>query len=299
MGHAVNTAASWAKLGELSVLRFAGADALTFLQGQLSNDIGRVAREGTLLNALNTPQGRVVALLRLAWRPEGLIAILPASLVTPVIERLKRYVLRSRVTLIDESARLEVAGLHDASIPASADLAPDDVSVHPLPGPVARHLLVAPSATLERVAAKFGWQAMSPERWRLMSIESGDPQIYPQTSDLFVAQMLNLDLIDGVSFTKGCYTGQEIIARTQHRGRIKRRMLRYRLRACAALTPGDNVVVDRRTARVVEFAARDAVTSEMLAVVALEESTRADQNRTVPELSAERMPLPYSIPDLD
>jgi folate-binding protein YgfZ len=298
MADALNAAGSSAKLAELSVLRVSGTDALPFLQGQLSNDIERVTRERASLSSLNTAQGRVLAILRLARRAEGLIAILPAGLLTPVIDRLRRYVLRSKVTLSDESARLEVAGVLDAG-PASAELARDEVSWHALPGVRARHLLIGPAGTHQLIAAKVGWQPTTAEHWRLSSIECGEPQVYRQTSDLFVAQMLNLDLVDGVSFTKGCYTGQEIIARTQHRGRIKRRMLRYRVRDSVSLEPGDTVVVEDRAARVVEVAGRATGESEMLAVVTLGESTRADTNRAVRHLSAERLPLPYSIPDLD
>ena len=298
MADALNAAGSWAKLAELSVMRVAGADALPFLQGQLSNDVERVTRERTPLSSLNTPQGRVVAILRLASRPEGLIAILPAVLITAVIDRLRRYVLRSKVTLIDESARLEVVGVLDAA-PASAELARDEVTWHVLPGMRARHLLIGPAGAHEPIAAKAGWQPATAERWRLSSIECGEPQVYRQTSELFVAQMLNLDLLDAVSFTKGCYTGQEIIARTQHRGRIKRRMLRYRVRESVPLEPGDTVVVEDKTARVVEVAERATGDREMLAVVTLGEPPRSDTNHAVPHLSAERLQLPYSIPDLD
>lgn len=306
MVDAVSTGGAWSRLAELGVLRFAGADAFAFLQGQLSNDLERITRQNTLLCALNTPQGRVVAILRLALRAEGLIAVLPATLVTPVIERLKKYVLRSKVTLIDESARLAVAGLLDVSVPEdpNSDLsalpaAGHDISVHQLPGPSVRRLLVGPSSALAVAATKIATAATTSDRWRLACIESGEPQIYPQTSDLFVAQMLNLDLVDGLSFTKGCYTGQEIIARTQHRGRIKRRMLRYRMRGSALLSPGDTVAIDQRTGRIIEFGARSATEGEFLAVVPLEAAARAEDERDIPRLPAERVPLPYSIPDLE
>ncbi|HJS21416.1 MAG TPA: hypothetical protein VJ764_02070 [Steroidobacteraceae bacterium] len=297
MINGANTHGVWSRLTELGVLRVAGTDAVAFLQGQVSNDVERLDRARTQLCSLNTAQGRVVAVLRLAVRPEGMIAVLPAALVTPVIERLKRYVLRAKVTLSDESTRWAVAGLLEVGeltplIGGAA--ANEEVTVHTLPGATGRHLLVGPPAVLEALAAKFSGP-MTSDRWRLAAIESGEPQVYPPTSDLFVAQMLNLDLVDGVSFTKGCYTGQEIIARTHHRGRIKRRMLRYRVRGPAVLSPGDSVEIDRRSGRVVEFAARSATESEILAVMSLEGSPRVEPG----DLSAEPLPLPYSIPDLD
>jgi folate-binding protein YgfZ len=289
---------AWTRLTELGVLRATGADAVAFLQGQLSNDLARLERERALLASLNTPQGRVVAVLRLVQRRDGIMAILPAALVAPVIERLRKYVLRAKVALHDESARWAVAGLLDVAAgdaDSNPQTATDEFSVHALPGRAGRQLLIGPSDALESVASRLAPGATSADRWRLAAIELGEPQVYPATSDVFVAQMLNLDLVDGVSFTKGCYTGQEIIARTQHRGRIKRRMLRYRLAGAAALKPGDTVQIEQRAGRVVEFAAKSASEGEILAVMSLEGAPHT----YAADLPAERLPLPYSIPDLD
>jgi hypothetical protein len=219
---------------------------------------------------------------------------------------LKKYVLRAKVTLADESERWAVAGLLEESTPGAAegdsgvsalvgkDSASDEISLHTVGGTGERHLLVGPPAALASLAIRFP-SAPSADRWRLAAIACGEPQVYAATSDLFVAQMLNLDLVDGVSFTKGCYTGQEIIARTHHRGRIKRRMLRYRVHGSAVLSPGETVQIERVSGRVVEFAARDATECEILAVMSLEGTVPADAT----ELSAERLPLPYAIPDFD
>ncbi len=309
MSTAVLARAEWSRLRELGILRVAGADARVFLQGQLSNDIERLTRERTLLSALNTVQGRVVAILHLAQRADGIIAILPTELIAPVIERLRKYVLRSKVTLSDDSSRLAVAGLLDAQVPSAISAPPDpraiiaghvpndEISVHAQPGPASRYLLVGPEVELAAVAAEIATPAATSDHWRLAAIECGEPQVYRETSDLFVAQMLNLDLVDGLSFSKGCYTGQEIIARTQHRGRIKRRTLRYRVHGPERLAPGESVGLEGRVGRVVEFAVRSASESEVLAVVPLDESSRAEQG-AVRNVSAERLPLPYSIPDL-
>ncbi len=297
-------------LADLGALRITGADAHSFLQGQLSNDLERLTRDRPLLTALNTSQGRVVAILRLVQRTDGIVAILPAALIAPVIERLRKYVLRSKVTLSDESSRLAVVGLLDVSL-LTADDAPDlaqvagghigigEISVQKLPGPAVRYLLVGPASALPATVAAVATPMTTSERWRLAAIESGEPQVYPETSDLFVAQMLNLDLVDGLSFSKGCYTGQEIIARTQHRGRIKRRMLRYRISGAGAVARGEQVGLDDgRVGRVVECAARTAAESELLAVVPLEWHGRETTDAATRSLSVERLPLPYSIPDL-
>jgi folate-binding protein YgfZ len=262
----------------LGVLRVGGSDARAFLQGQLSNDLLHLTPDHPLLAALNTAQGRVIAILRLLQRPDGIFVILPAGLVAKVIATLGRYVMRSKVTLKDESASITVIGrlapkVRELSIAAHADMNGD--------------------STLPVAAATAN------ERWRLAGIEAGEPQVYPETSEAFVAQMLNLDLVDGISFSKGCYTGQEIIARTQHRGRIKRRMLRYRVHNAPPIERGQQVRLDGgRAGRIVDFAVRRPGETEILAVVPLEISERESAADTSSQLNVERLPLPYDIPDL-
>jgi len=265
-------------LTDLGVIRIGGGDARAFLQGQLSNDLLRLTPDHSLLAALNTAQGRVIAVLRLLQRPDGIFAIGPAGLLATVIAGLRKYVLRSRVTLSDESSQHAVVGLL---------------------GPNVRELSVLPRADLIATSRPAPEPETSGERWRLATIEAGEPQIYPETSELFVAQMLNLDLVDGLSFTKGCYTGQEIIARTQHRGRIKRRMLRYLIRGATPLRRGEQVRLDGgRIGRIVERAARNANDIEVLAVVPLDATDRESAESTLPQFNVERLPLPYAVPDL-
>jgi folate-binding protein YgfZ len=273
MSSATESASTRIALTDMGVIHVAGGDAREFLQGQVSNDLLRLTSEKSLLAALNTAQGRVVAVLRLVQRMDGIFVAVPLSLVSKVIAALGRYVLRSKVVLSDESARLAVVGVLGADT---------------------RQLILVPRAELTALAP-----ASAPQRWRLASIEAGEPQVHLETSEMFVAQMLNLDLVDGVSFTKGCYTGQEIIARTQHRGRIKRRMLRYRVRGGALPGRGEQVLLDsRRIGRVVESAARNADESEILAVVPLDASDRDSADSSLPRLQIERLPLPYDVPDL-
>jgi len=128
--------------------------------------------------------------------------------------------------------------------------------------------------------------------WRLADIRAGVPQIYTPTSELFVAQMLNLDLIDGISFSKGCYTGQEIIARTQNLGRIKRRLARLRLPG-SAWSIGESVRLrDGRAGRLTELA-RVGEDCEALAVVNLD---KAEGEEVVNEnLVGAELPLPYPV----
>src|SRR5688572_11408324 len=259
-------------------LRIGGADARAFLQGQLSNDLLSLTRDNSLLAALNTPQGRVVALLRLVERADAIYGLLPTAMVATVIERLRKYVLRSKVTLESSTldvlpligiAHSEVHALFDGGARAATHLLAANVSALHLPGPTTRTLLIGEMRELRALLERAGLEPASWNDWRLAQIEAGEPQVYPATSEHFVAQMLNLDLVEGLSFNKGCYTGQEIIVRTQHLGRIKRRMVRAR-HSGSAVTPGDKLFDgDVSAGEVVDVAQRADGTTELLAVISL------------------------------
>jgi folate-binding protein YgfZ len=154
---------------------------------------------------------------------------------------------------------------------------------------------------------------LDPLAWHRLDIEAGLPQVYPATSELFVAQMLNLDLLGGIAFTKGCYTGQEVIARAHYRGRVKRRLQRFRSLApppaAAALTPGSKGrLADGRAFTVIAAAPAHDGRVEFLAVTALpaaedsasdsasDEEESRESGPAAPTLDAESLPLPYALP---
>jgi folate-binding protein YgfZ len=260
------------RLDHLAVVEFSGADAGPFLQGQLSNDVMSLPDGAWQLTSLNNPKGRVIAVLRLARTGDRLHALLPQSLAGPIIGHLKRYVLRAKVSIRLASPQIGVCGV--PALPEGWVLA--DRTSQPVP----------PDPTAVERAC------------RAATIAAGQAQIYPATSELFVAQMLNLDLVDAISFRKGCYTGQEIIARTQNLGRIKRRMLRFATRAEPALAAGEVVVLERfGTATIVEAALTDENDQELLAVVQLEPSPADAASGERRLVEARELPLPYEIPE--
>ena len=214
------------------LLRFRGADSVKFLQGQLSNDMSILAADRFMLAGLHNPQGRVLALLRLARiEPDHVVALLPAELAAATLATLRRYVLRAKVAISDESSAAALAALA-TQLPAAA-------------------AILAPAARARDLAA-------------------GVPQVYAATSGMFVAQMLNLDCVGAISFTKGCFTGQEIIARAHYRGRMKRRMQRFLSAAPATLAPGQSVLLgDGRTAQIVDAVTVADGCTEFLAVAPL------------------------------
>lgn len=255
------------RLSYLGVLRIEGPDALTFLQGQLSNDMQRVKSADCVLSACSNAQGRVLAIMRVLAHPSGIIALLPRDLLPATLAHLSKFVLRAKAKLEDASERLTVIGCLGADaltaagleVPATGRFVQHgEISVSAVPGDGKRFWVIGLSGALnEALGSAHTANAEFEQRWRWQDIAAGLPQVYAATREAFVAQMLNLDLIDGISFTKGCYTGQEIIARTQHLGRIKRRLFHVDLPP-GKFAIGDALVLrDGRSGRLVEVAAQD------------------------------------------
>jgi folate-binding protein YgfZ len=306
-------------LESLGVLRVGGADRVSFLQGQLSNDVALLTAERSLLAGYHNPQGRVIALLRLVQcaAPE-LLVVVPRELAAAVVSRLAKFILRSKVQLTDDSAHWHIHGvIAPAAAPASQPLAGWPAALHGvarLDDAIAvcvaeqprRWLLLAPARPVTSLTPAVLKDAAParPEDWQRLVVAAGEPQVYAATSEQFVAQMLNLDVLQAIAFDKGCYTGQEVIARAHYRGRVKRRLQRFVTRAAAQLARGDAAeLADGRTCRVVEAAPRADGRCEFLAVAAIaagENEASEPRPQAVPgarALEAEQLPLPYPLPD--
>jgi tRNA-modifying protein YgfZ len=292
-------------LSSLTAVLITGADARTFLQGQLSCDLRRLAPQAALLGSCNSAQGRVQIVLTLVQRDDGIAVIVPATLATRLVTRLRGYVLRSKVQFPEEPA-LVLA-------PLTADQASGLVEALPqMPGTSVtrgslslmrwwsadeRYLLIAPRESLPTHEA--------PEtdlNWRRADIAAGLPQVYPETHESFVAQMLNLDLLGGISFDKGCYTGQEIVARTHYRGTIKRRMLRFAA-DCASPVPGTRIVhAGTHAGEVVDACAATAGSGhdcELLAVISMDHMHGALELDGMADSALTRLTLPYALPQAE
>jgi hypothetical protein len=291
-------------------LRFTGPDSLSFLQGQLSNDTRRLSAGNPLLAAYSNPQGRVLAVMHLLPHSSGVAAILPRELLAPTLERLRKFVFRAKVQIDDPGESLQVSGQHGAQTLQAARIAvpPAEpgyvesagIGVSAVRPGAGRYWVIAGGGQLtERGLAGDPQAAGRIEHdWRLADIRDGLPQIYSSTHEAFVAQMLNLDLLDAISFSKGCYTGQEIIARTQHLGRIKRRLYRLHLPE-GEWTLGQTLRLrDGRSGRLVE-AVRSGDGFEALAVLNIAADELAnDQSANDPAsagVPAAQLPLPYAL----
>lgn len=243
-------------LSALALIRARGVDALAFLNAQLSNDLRALDAEHSQLAGWCNAKGRMLALFRVWRRGEDYLLMLPAERRDEVLKRLRLFVLRAKVVLDSadgELARLGVSGpdaprlVHEAAgflaEGPNAARTQGEVSMLALPGPFPRFLLAAPYATALPLwkTLKAGAQPAGFEVWTWLDIQSGLPQVYTATSEAFVPQMANLDLLGGVSFTKGCYPGQEIVSRLHHRGGLKQRLYRAHAQTTIAPAPGMSV----------------------------------------------------------
>ena len=292
------------------VLRIGGTDAVTFLQGQFTNDLRLLADGRTQVAACCTNQGRVIALARFRQTDDAIFALLPADLLGKVATHLRKFVLRSKVEIL-QAADLNVGAIltGDASAAAQAHRAFDEAALTMSPVPLAgtteivtfqyalgREVIAAPPAAWRSISG-LSLSRPSPRaqaEWLAADIAAGLPHVFAATSEQFTPQMLNVDLIDGVSFTKGCYTGQEIVARTHHLGRVKRRTMRFHLAADgAAPAPLSNLLLDGAKAADVLMTAETEDGIELLAVTNLDAAgkmLRLEDGR-----SAEPRALPYSL----
>jgi folate-binding protein YgfZ len=281
-------ATRWTPLPGMSVIAATGRDARGFLQGQLSNDLLGIDRHPGLLAAACNRQGRVLALPRLAARDDAVLLMLPRELAPSLVAHFSPYVLRAEVGF--ESSPHAVAGLIDAEPALEAQAARAGLTV--MLASSQRAFLLGDGEAIAKLLHDVA--RTDAAGWEAACIADGEPLVYPQTSGLWVPQMLNLDLVHAISFSKGCYLGQEIVARAQHLGRIRRRMLRYAGAGDSAPAPGAPLWLGAvQAAQVVRSAGAGRV--ECLAVVALDQcgellGTRPGGTELVPA------DLPYAIP---
>jgi folate-binding protein YgfZ len=272
------------------MLLVTGPEARTYLQGQLSFDLNRLSGERMELATCNSPQGRVQAILWLIERTDGIALLLPTSMLETTLTRLKKYVLRAKVKIETGTERFQLCGARIGAIEGGsrAHRQTGDRSEVNWPGAEPRVL-----SLVER-SLEVASDPAFVEAWRRADIAAGLPQVYPQTHEAFVAQMLNADLLGGIGFEKGCYTGQEIIARTHFRGAIKRRMFRFRA-DCAPPAPGTRLVVGEQHAGDVVDAVATEGGCELLAVVNLSQIDDAVALDTAERTPLARLPLPYQV----
>ncbi|MDH3219823.1 MAG: folate-binding protein [Gammaproteobacteria bacterium] len=243
---------------DLGLILVSGPDARDFLQNQLSNDIDLIDETRLQLSSYSTPKGRMLGIFRVIQVSNGYLLLTVKSMVVPLLERLYRFIVQSRVTLADASdyfARFAIVTdraeiIRSERLPAEVNGVIQDDSVISMQleklGRQRRYLLMclSPGEAFD-LWGEFatGLQVAAFSSWHLSEIRAGIPAIYPQTAEEFVLQMANLGPLGGVSFKKGCYPGQEIVARMQYLGKLKRRMFLARLETGKLPQPGDELAM--------------------------------------------------------
>ena len=235
---AVLNAPAVARLSELGTIRVDGADATAFLQSQLTNDVAHLGSDALQLNGYCTPKGRLLATFH-QWRDgDAIVLQLPRQLVAPVAKRLSMFVLRAKVRLTDTSdqctthallgpqasAAIRAAGIEPpAQTWSSVENAGLRVSRLPAAPTVAERFLLTQAGSV-LPAPLSSLPLVSSDVWWWSEVTAAVPTVFPATQEKFVPQMINFEVLGGVNFKKGCYPGQEIVARSQYLGKLKRRM---------------------------------------------------------------------------
>jgi folate-binding protein YgfZ len=311
---ALQNSAVLCDLSHLGLMLAAGEDAPTFLHGQFCNDVLSLGEGALQWNGWCSPKGRLLVTF-LAWSgKQGIYMLPPRSLQPAIQKRLQMFVLRAKVKLTDESdcwVRFGVAGAKaEALLQEFAGVVPaaDMSTLHTDIGRIirmsaTRFIVVANPdnaiALWNRLAERT--VKVGASLWDWLSIRQGIITILPETQDAFVPQMANFELIGGVNFKKGCYTGQEIVARTQYRGILKRRMVLAHLNATSSPKPGEklfsNAFGDQAAGEVANVAPAPEGGFDMLVVAQI--GAIADNNLKYGAIDGPDVaivPLPYALP---
>jgi folate-binding protein YgfZ len=303
-----------ADASDLGLIEFEGPDTATFLQGQLSNDVTALAPGQGQWTTYNSPKGRMLATLFLMREPSGdrYGALLASDVVQTTAKRLAMFVLRSKVTIRNAVEPYHVLGVGgpDAAraiesafgeVPPAGHVAIRDATrvVH---WPDGRFVVIAPEAGATAIfdaLSRHATPAGAPV-WAWLRVRAGVPMITAATQDQFVAQTANWDALGGVDFRKGCYTGQEIVARMQYLGRLKERLFAFRA-GIEPPAPGARLFSatfgDQASGTVVNSAPDPDGGSRFLAVAQIQAVEAGPMAVAAPDgPPAQRELLPYDVP---
>ncbi len=308
---------NWCKIKSSGLLRFEGPDAQAFLQGQLTSNVQALPPEKSQYSGYCTAKGRLLACMLLWQRDGAYYMMLPRELSDPVRKRLSMYILRTKVKATDASAEHVFFGVTGKSTAATVDAivakfggtAPrsDHEAMHQqmlsvLKLPVERYLIVASASAAGEIEAVLASAAVaSPETmWSRLDIEAGVPSVYIATQEQFVPQTVNFDFIGAVSFDKGCYPGQEIVARMHYLGKLKQRMIRAQIGSDESPQAGDKLYSeafgDQASGMIVSAIRAEDGRHDVLAVVQTSTIENSDMHWKSPSGPAlEIVALPYIV----
>jgi folate-binding protein YgfZ len=301
------------ELAQLGLVRFSGEEARDFLHNQLTCDVSALQPGQSTYGAYCTPKGRVLVTF-LLWRsPDGFFMQLPASLREPIQKQISRYILRSKVKAADATGEWTLVGVmgKDAAALVRRVVGRTPDTVREVAGAADAMVIRLPGERFEIVAARDKAQAMleslaagaekaDGEQWQRQIIRAGVPVILPATQEEFVPQMINLDLIGAVSYDKGCYPGQEIVARMHYRGTLKQRMYLANIGSDERPQPGEKLYSpgfgEQACGTVVNAARSPDGGHDLLAVVQISAAERGSVHwKTAAGPALKLLELPYSL----
>ena len=301
--------AFFCSLSHEGVLAVRGSDAAKFLQGQLTCNLNYLSDTQASLGARCTQKGRMQSSFRILLQGDGVLLAMATELLEPQLADLKKYAVFSKSKLTDESAAWARFGLANAdaalsalglALPVETDsVARNEASIAVRVSPGRAELWV-PAEHADAVRSQLAAQLQQAElnAWLLGQIRAGIGQVMPQTRELFIPQMLNLQAVGGVSFKKGCYTGQEIVARMQYLGKLKRRLYRLSLSATQLPEPGTPLFSPNHNSAIGEvvIAAKADQSIELLAVLQAEAADSGDVHvGTLEGPGLQLLDLPYLL----
>lgn len=286
----------------LSLLAVTGADASDFLHGQFSNDLKSLSVGQSQISSYSSAKGRVLALFEIARTDDGFLIALPTDILEPVRKRLQMFVLRADVTLspltatpvtglVGEGAE---AALAEAGLPVPEvnKLTVDgDVTVWALSGAASCYLVLGETDALNELSKSDSGT------WTMARIAAAVPSVTAATQDAYVAQQLNVDRIGGINFKKGCYPGQEVIARMHYLGKPSRRLFAYRASGAAPAVGAELRTASGEEAGSVVASAAAGEGAAILAVMKLKTLEAGAALSTADGASVTALDLPYTLED--
>ena len=304
-----------ADLSHYALIEASGDDVIEFLQGQLTNDIKLVTDSTGQLSAYCNPKGRILANFRIFKRHNNYFLRLRSDIIEATLKRLRMFVMRSKVELTDSSAelsRMGVAGLNATKIlsaifsnlPENTDdsCTENELTIIKLAGELPRYEIHGPFTAVKALWQKLETDAVAigENSWNLLTIRAGIPEIVSATVESFVPQMVNLQAINSLSFTKGCYPGQEVVARMHYLGKLKRRLFIGSVNSDSLPTSGQSIIGndenEQKAGQIVTASWSKDKKIEFLAVLQIEKAEKGELHiESNSDTTIQLMDLPYSL----
>ena len=298
------------RLDYYGIVSISGMDAESFLQRQFTNDITKISPELASFSAYLNPKGRIIANFIIYRKEDTYYLIMSKDLVESFVKRLRMFVMRDKVNVSDELDMCVVGTLDDDQFESESILPNQDfqvineseVTFIRLPSERRRTVIVCSNSELQRYESAYDTELL--EEWKNTDIHSMQPLVDKSTTEELLLQATNLDLIGAVSFTKGCYPGQEIVARLHYKGGVNRRLVRAQTDGSEGAPPGAPVFCDdlpgNQSGLIVNSAKeRDTKFQNLLVSIPLkfwnQENLRTEDGRQV-TLQTDK--IPYAIPEL-